>query len=119
MKKHLLISTCLLLGLITPVAAQINSVPSVGLTTGYLPKATYSSAFFGLVPVVTSGTDQICISGSATKTVRVVRITIWGTTTQTPAPNFGQIRDTVTGSISTRGTAFDMRQLQFALKYIF
>jgi hypothetical protein len=46
-------------------------------------------------------------------------ITIWGTTTQTPAPNFGQIRDTVTGSISTRGTAFDMRQLQFALKYIF
>jgi hypothetical protein len=42
-------------------------------------------------------------------------ITIWGTSTQTPAPNFGQIRDTATG----RGTAFDMRQVQAALKYIF
>jgi hypothetical protein len=42
-------------------------------------------------------------------------ITIWGNSTQKPAPNFGQIRDTATG----RGTAYDMRQLQFALKYIF
>lgn len=39
----------------------------------------------------------------------------WGTTTQTPAPSFGQIRDTATA----RGTAFDMRQMQFGLKYIF
>ena len=39
----------------------------------------------------------------------------WGTKTQTPASSFGQIRDTAT----TRGTAFDMRQMQFALKYIF
>ena len=46
-------------------------------------------------------------------------ITNWGTSTQTPAPNFGQIRDTVTGNVATRGTAFDMRQLQFGLKYIF
>ena len=46
-------------------------------------------------------------------------ITFWGTTTQTPAPNFGQIRDTNTGGYATRGTAYDMRQLQFALKYIF
>ena len=64
--------------------AQINAVPQVGLTTGYLAKTTYSSAFFGLVPVVTSGTDEVCISGSATKVVRVQRITIWGTTAAAP-----------------------------------
>jgi hypothetical protein len=47
-------------------------------------------------------------------------ITNWGGSSPTPAPNFGQIRDTVTGgSFFTPGTAFQMRQLQFALKYIF
>jgi hypothetical protein len=46
-------------------------------------------------------------------------ITVWGTSTQTPAANFGQIRDTATGAGFQRGTAFDMRQLQVALKYIF
>ncbi len=46
-------------------------------------------------------------------------ITNWGGAGPTPAPNFGQIRDTVTGNVATRGTAFDMRQLQVALKYIF
>jgi hypothetical protein len=36
-----------------------------------------------------------------------------------PQPSFGQIRDTVTGGTSfTPGTAFQMHQLQFALKYI-
>src|SRR6266849_6393848 len=44
----------------------------------------------------------------------------WGGNSPTPAPNFGQIRDTVTGgTFFTPGTAFQMRQLQFALKYIF
>jgi hypothetical protein len=47
-------------------------------------------------------------------------ITSWGGSSPTPAPNFGQIRDTVTGgSFFTPGTAYQMRQLQFALKYIF
>ncbi len=47
-------------------------------------------------------------------------ITLWGRTDSKPAANFGQIRDTVTGgSIFIPGTAFQMRQLQFALKYIF
>jgi len=35
------------------------------------------------------------------------------------SPYFGQIRDTVTGGYPSRGTANDMRQLQFALKYLF
>ena len=47
-------------------------------------------------------------------------ITSWGGNNATPAPNFGQIRDTVTGgTFFTPGTAYQMRQLQFALKYIF
>ena len=46
-------------------------------------------------------------------------ITNWGGNSATPAPNFGQIRDTITGNVATRGTAYDMRQLQFAMKYIF
>lgn len=64
--------------------AQVNVVPQTGITTGYLPKVTYSSAFFGLVPVVTSGTDEVCISGSASKVIRVQRISIWGTTATAP-----------------------------------
>jgi hypothetical protein len=82
--KRLLLTLALGLGLLTPASAQINTVPSLGLTTGYLPKSTYSSAFFGLVPVVTAGTDEVCISGSATKVVRLQRITIWGTTATAP-----------------------------------
>lgn len=82
--KRLSLAGALLLGLIAPALAQVNTVPQVGVTSEYLKKTTYSSAFFGLVPVVTSGTDQICISGSASKTVRVQRITIWGTTATAP-----------------------------------
>jgi len=44
----------------------------------------------------------------------------WGGSSAKPSnPNFGQIRDIVTNAGFIRGTAFDMRQLQFALKYIF
>jgi hypothetical protein len=47
-------------------------------------------------------------------------ITNWGGSGAKPQPSFGQIRDTVTGgTFFTPGTAFQMRQLQFALKYIF
>ena len=43
----------------------------------------------------------------------------WGGSNPKPAPNFGQIRDFSGGAGFQRGTAYDMRQLQFALKYIF
>jgi len=43
----------------------------------------------------------------------------WGGSSPKPQPNFGQIRDFSGGAGFQRGTAFDMRQLQFALKYIF
>ncbi len=39
----------------------------------------------------------------------------WGTTTQTPAATFGQI----TNSGSTLGTAYAMREVQIAAKYVF
>jgi hypothetical protein len=44
----------------------------------------------------------------------------WGGNSPTPSnANFGQIRDFSGAAGFQRGTAFDMRQLQFALKYIF
>ena len=72
--------TALLAGLLfaaSAAQAQVNNVPQTGVTTAYLPKVTYSSAFFGLVPPA-SATDEICIAASATKTVRVDRIVISG-----------------------------------------
>lgn len=66
------------LGLFAPALAQINTVPQLGLTTGYVPKVTYSAGFFGLVPPA-SATDMVCITGSASKTVRVHRVVLAGT----------------------------------------
>src|SRR5882762_6677988 len=62
----------------TPAWAQVTTVPQIGLGIGYVAKVTYSSAFFGFVPF-TGATDEICISGSATKVVRVNRIVLGGT----------------------------------------
>lgn len=41
-------------------------------------KASYRAAFVGLVPP-SSATDMVCIAGSATKTIRVTRISLAGT----------------------------------------
>ena len=72
----------ILLGLLGTIALAIpgtaQPVPQTGVTFGYVPKATYSSAFFGLVPV-TGATDVVCITGSASKTVRLQRMVILGT----------------------------------------
>lgn len=62
----------------TSALAQVNFVPQAGITSGYYAKQTYSSAFFGLVPV-TGATDVVCIAGSATKTVRLVDVKLSGT----------------------------------------
>lgn len=62
----------------TSALAQVNFVPQSGITAGYYAKQTYSSAFFGLVPV-SGATDVVCIAGSATKTVRVQDIKLSGT----------------------------------------
>lgn len=103
MLKRLMIGVALAATLASAALAQVNTVPQVGVTTGYAAKNTYSSAFFGLVPVVTSGTDEVCISGSATKIVRVQRITIWGTTATAPqAVPLNLVRR---ASLDTGGTA--------------
>lgn len=77
MKKLIAFSLASALG-ISPALAQVNAVPAIGVGTGYLAKATYSSSFFGFVPF-TGGTDEVCIAGSASKTIRVDRIVIGGT----------------------------------------
>ena len=76
--KRLLLTALALVALATSALAQVAFTPQVGVTSGYLAKNTYSSAFFGLVPPA-SATDVVCIAGSASKVVRVDRITIGGT----------------------------------------
>ena len=83
--KNLLLSTALLLGLSAPAFAQVNTVPQQGLGIGYVPKVTYSSAFYGLVPGA-SATDVVCIAASASRTVRLQRIEIGGTGTAVSLP---------------------------------
>ncbi len=73
-----LLALALLGAFAAPAAAQVNTVPQVGLITGTLPKATYRAVSIGLVPVA-SATDIFCIAGSATKTVKVTGFTIRGT----------------------------------------
>lgn len=62
----------------TSAVAQVNFTPQAGLISGYYFKQTYSAAFFGLVPAA-SATDLVCLSGSATKTVRLVDLKLSGT----------------------------------------
>lgn len=100
--KRILLSALGLLALGAAALAQVNTVPQTGVTTGYVPKVTYSSAFFGLAPVLTAGTDEVCISGSATKVIRVQRITVYGTTaTNTQNLVLNLVRRT---SLDTGGT---------------
>lgn len=74
--KRTLLTLGLLLGVTLPAFSQ--PVPQIGVTWGYVPKATYSAAFIGLVPAA-SATDTVCIKGSATKTVVVQSIRLSGT----------------------------------------
>ncbi len=101
MKIRSALLTALLLGLSAPAFAQVNTVPQAGLTLGYLPKTTYSSAFFGLVPPA-SATDMVCIAASATKTVRVQRIVLTGSAATAVAVPIQVVRR---ASLDTGGTA--------------
>jgi hypothetical protein len=84
MKKYLL-ALGLLFGLGSAASAQcvsvggVNNVPQPGVTCASEPiVATYAASGIGLVPAA-SATDIACITGSATKTVRVQQIKISGT----------------------------------------
>jgi hypothetical protein len=105
--RHALLGCVAYAGAASAALAQVNAVPQVGLTTGYLAKVTYSSAFFGLVPV-TAGTDIICIAGSATKTVRIQQINIFGsvaTATQNLPVNLLRRATVDTGGTAATTTA--------------
>ena len=88
--KRFLLSLALLLGLLAPASAQTTNTgaftPSPGVSVAYLSRATYASAFFGLVPAGTTPTDVICIAGSATKTVRLQSIKLSGSGTAISVP---------------------------------
>lgn len=85
MKKFLL-SLALLLGLCAQASAQgciavggVNSVPQTGVVCQSEPTTdTYAATGVGIAPASTA-TDVACITGSATKVVRLQRIRVSGT----------------------------------------
>lgn len=58
----------------------VNVVPAPGLNCGYVPKQTYAAVSVALVAAATP-TDLFCITGSASKTIRVNDIRMSGTVT--------------------------------------
>jgi len=78
--KRFLLGALGLLALGSAALAQVNTVPQVGVYTGYVPKQTYAAVAIGLVLPATP-TDAFCITGSASKTIRVNGIRVSGTIT--------------------------------------
>lgn len=85
--KKLLLSFGLLLGLTIPALAQnpcvsvggVNSVPQPGIICPSEPYvATFAATGYGIVPAA-SATDIACITGSATKVIRVQAVRVSGT----------------------------------------
>lgn len=83
--KRILLSTIFALGLTASAQAQcvavggVNNVPQTGINCQSEPfVATFGAAGYGIVPA-SSVTDIACITGSATKTVRVQSVRISGT----------------------------------------
>lgn len=91
MKKFLL-SLALLLGLCAQASAQcvsvggVNSVPQTGVVCLSEPSvATFSATGIAIVPAATA-TDIACITGSATRVVRIQAIRVVGTGTAITIP---------------------------------
>lgn len=100
MLKRILTGALGLLALCSAALAQVNVVPQEGVQTAYLPKATFSAVFIGLVPAATT-TDLVCIAGSATKVVKLQSLTIHGSGTAISIPVTLLRR----ASVDTGGTA--------------
>lgn len=99
--KKLLVLLGLAALIANPAVAQVNVVPQVGVTSAYIGRVTYSAAFFGLAPAA-STTDLVCIAGSATKTIKLQKISLSGsagTTLSLPATVLRRV------SVDTGGTA--------------
>lgn len=83
--RKLTLALGLLLGMVASATAQcvgsggINTVPQVGVSCASEPSvATYTAVGIGIAPAA-SATDIACITGSATRVVRVQRIRVSGT----------------------------------------
>lgn len=90
--KKLLLSLALLLGGTLATQAQcvavggVNSVPQTGINCLSEPSvATYGATSVGLVPAA-AATDVACLTGSATKVVRLQRVVISGSGTAISIP---------------------------------
>lgn len=105
--KKLLLSLGLFFALCASAQAQcisvggVNNVPQPGMTCGSEPSvASYIATGIAIVPAA-SATDIACITGSATKTVRVELIRVVGTGTAITIP----VVITKHASANTGGTA--------------
>lgn len=83
--------------------AQVNVVPQVGVVSGVVKKATYSSTALALAPAA-SATDIACIAGSATKVIRVTRIGLSGTAGTAVSAPFTLLRRATADTGGTAGT---------------
>lgn len=84
-----------------PALAQVNTVTQTGLITGTLSKQTFRAVSIGLVPAA-SATDFFCITGSATKMIKVTGLRLQGVAgTLTSVPIVVLRRS----SVDTGGTA--------------
>lgn len=97
----LLAGAAALAALSTGVLSQVNTVPQVGVISGIVSKTTYRAVSIGLVPAA-SATDFFCISGSASKIIKVTGFRLQGTAgTLTSVPVVVLRR----ASLDTGGTA--------------
>ena len=99
--KRILLGAAALAVMAGVALAQVNVVPQVGLITSILKQNTYSSVALALPPA-SSATDIACIAGSATKVVKVTRISISGTAGTLVTAPFTLVRR---ASVDTGGTA--------------
>lgn len=99
--KRVLLGLALLGALCAPALPQVNFVPQVGVISGQYTKQTFSAGFIGLVPPA-SATDTICISGSATKTIRLTQIELSGSAGTLVSLPITMVRR---ASLDTGGTA--------------
>lgn len=83
--KRLLLTISFLLGLTALAQAQcigaggINTVPQTGVACQSEPSvATFGASGYGIVPA-SSATDVACVTGSATKVVRIQQVRLSGT----------------------------------------
>lgn len=92
--KKLLLALGLLLGFVATASAQtscigvggVNNVPVVGVTCAQEPSIpTYVATGIGIVPTSTA-TDIACLTGSATKVIRLQTVRVVGTGTAITIP---------------------------------